>query len=338
MPRVPRINIEKALYYITARGDHSEVIFKDRKDYIAYIELLRKFKEQYKFKLFAFCFLTNHLHLLLELSEDTTISQIMYGLNSNYTKHFNSAHERNGHLFQERYKMILVEKEPYLLDLTAYLHIHPKFLKLVTGIGDYAYSSYSAYLYYDNKQAQDKELAVAMDEEVKEVLGLLGGKKYADFVASMDSGALDVLSKDLSRKTILGSDRFVNMVKSKVESEKIKMEEATQLKANNPIMKKIALGGAILVCALCVVTVYLFIRSSMVKKTYEQEIEKKDANMVQQINEERERTIKDMNEKYLADQVSYQAMAKRLEAEKKRIKELEAEKESAKEPEAQPAK
>ncbi|MFA6078857.1 MAG: transposase [Candidatus Omnitrophota bacterium] len=324
MPRVPRINIEKALYYITARGDHSEEIFKERKDYTAYIELLKKFKDQYKFKLFSFCFLPNHLHLLLELAGDTTISQIMYGLNSNYTKHFNSAHERSGHLFQERYKMILVEKEPYLLDLTAYLHIHPKFLKLVTGISDYAYSSYPAYIYYDNKSVQDKDLAVPMGEEVKEVLDLLGGKKYSDFVASMDGAALEVLSKDLSRKTILGSDKFIDMVKSKVESEKMKLEEIAQSGAKSSRANKwFVVVGAVMIVALGALIIYLQTTTAGIKNDFKVQLENKDTELGRKIVMERQRVTEGLKERYRADMVSMGAMAKRLEIEKNKSLELE---------------
>ena len=134
MPRVPRINLEGALYYVTSRGDHNEAIFKEAGDYAAYLDLLKKGKEQYNFKLFAFCLLPNHIHLLIELAGDTTISQIMYGLNSNYTKYFNAKHHKEGHLFQERYEMALLEKEPNLLNMTAYIHLNPKALASVPDI------------------------------------------------------------------------------------------------------------------------------------------------------------------------------------------------------------
>ena len=67
MPRLPRIYLEKALYYITTRGDSSQHIFKEAEDFKVFLDLVKKYKEQYQFKLYAYCLLPEHFHLLLEL-------------------------------------------------------------------------------------------------------------------------------------------------------------------------------------------------------------------------------------------------------------------------------
>ncbi len=125
MIKIPKIHIEGALYYVTTRGDNNEDIFKEPEDYKTYLGLLRKYKEQYGFKLFSFMLAPNHLHLLFELKMGITISDIMHDLNGNYTKYFNSKYERKGHLFQERSKMVLAEKDKYLLPIIAYMHLNP---------------------------------------------------------------------------------------------------------------------------------------------------------------------------------------------------------------------
>jgi putative transposase len=142
MPRLPRIFIKGAIYYVTCRGIHHQNIFKDKKDYEMFLELLQKYSQQYGIKLFSYVLLPDHLHLLLEVAgEREEISGFMHDLNNTYTKHFNGRYERKGHLFQGRFKAALVEKAPNLIKLTAYMHLNPKRLNLVADAQDYLYSS-----------------------------------------------------------------------------------------------------------------------------------------------------------------------------------------------------
>ena len=147
MPRLPRIYIKETLYYITCRGIHNQNIFKDQEDYRMFLELLKKYQQQYGIRLFSFVLLPDHLHLLLEVTgEDNDISGFMHSLNNTYTKYFNGRYERKGHLFQGRFKAALVEKEPNLTTLTAYMHLNPKRLHLANDPKDYPYSSCGYYL------------------------------------------------------------------------------------------------------------------------------------------------------------------------------------------------
>lgn len=152
MTKIPKDYIEGALYYVTARGDHNEEIFKEKSDYKAYVELLKKYKEQYGFKLFSFVLLSNHLHLLFELKPGLTISDVMHDLNANYTKYFNAKYKRKGHLFQERGKVVLAEKETYLLSIIAHMHLNPLLLNLVQddahGLSTFLNYPYSSHILY----------------------------------------------------------------------------------------------------------------------------------------------------------------------------------------------
>ena len=103
MPRLPRVNVEGALYYITCRGIDNNSIFLADEDYRTYLKLLWKYKQEYGFKLFSFVLLANHLHLLLELRSGLTISEIMHRVNSLYTKYFNAKYSRTGHLLPVSY-------------------------------------------------------------------------------------------------------------------------------------------------------------------------------------------------------------------------------------------
>lgn len=214
MPRLPRIYVEKALYYVTSRGDYSQEIFKDREDYKMFLELLKKYKGQYGLKLFAFCLLPNHFHLLMELpkqgqAEDKAgiLSAVMHDLNSSYTKYFNGRYQQKGHLFRERYKAALVEKEPYLLKVSAYIHLNPKALNLSVEPGAYPYSSYMFYL--DKTLSQGDFLA----EEKKELLGLLNGEDYGAFIEKISKEPVFTGLHNSLRKGILGTGDFEEKVR-----------------------------------------------------------------------------------------------------------------------------
>lgn len=327
MPRVPRINIENALYYVTSRGDNNEYIFKEGSDYAVYLDLLRKCKSQYKFKLFAFSLVPNHAHLLIELAGETTISQIMHGLNSNYTKYFNAKHNKVGHLFQERYRLVLVEKEPNLLNVTAYIHLNPKALNLVSDIKDYEYSSYPLYMIEEEsknrkteKQKNGKTDQIEMKAEIREARGPLKGGTYADFLMNVQKEEMERLGKILAKKPVLGSDEFVEKVRAKIESDKEKADKDTAYPA---MAKKLILGGALLVLALSVLTVSLYQRNVRIKDSVGKELAKKESELRTNLAKAKETIREDLTEKYKADMVSYSAMQKRLELEKQKTKELE---------------
>jgi putative transposase len=234
MPRPPRISLEEALYYITSRCIYNQDIFKEESDYNAYFELLKKYKEQHKFKLFAYVLLPNHFHLLLELPDQDQegskggISEIMHGLNSSYTKYFNGKYGRKGHLFRDRFKTALVEKDPYLLKLTAYIHLNPQKLNLTFSAKDYPYSSYALYI---NKEMPLKEF---MQEEKKSVLGLLGVKSYEQFMQDIIKEGDLGLHNSLQKKGVLGGVEFQNRVRAKFIDKEERQEEKIEEETKGP--------------------------------------------------------------------------------------------------------
>lgn len=247
MPRLPRIYIEGAVYFVTCRGEHSQEIFKDIKDYTMFLELLKKYKEQYDIKIFAYMLMPTHLHLLVEMSKpskpDTEvqksqeISDFMHNLNNAYTKYFNSRYERRGHLFRERFKAALVEKESYLLKMTVYLHLNPVRLNLVSDPVKYPYSSLSSYL-------NNEVIAGTLDlrQEVDEVLHFLGDKSYADFMKEMTEEEGEFIHKRLQRGGILGSSAFEDRVRSGVES--YQSQSRNNLTGANPARYRIFVTAA----------------------------------------------------------------------------------------------
>jgi len=321
MSRVPRIYIENAVCYITSRGDHEGAIFKEDGDYKAYMELLKKTKDQFKFKLFAFCLLPNHAHLLIEPDEESTISQTMHGLSSNYTKYFNGKYKSSGHLFQERYKMALVEKDPNIANMTAYINLNPKAVGVTSEPKSYQYSSYPSYLYYGGSKGSLIGIPViSIEKEVREVSTHLNGRRYEDYVNSISSEVLQNIGKELSKKPIIGSDEFVTRVKSKIESEKLKAEtEKAGAGAVARNSKRFIIVSGIVIAVLGLLTFYLYSRTISFKST----LKNREVELRLGAVKAREEIKKDLNERYHADMVSYEAMTKRLEIEKKRAVELE---------------
>lgn len=312
--RMPRINVQDALYYVTSRGDNNENIFKDDNDYAIYIDLLKKAKEQFGFKLFAYALLPNHLHLLIQLKEGTSISQIMHYLHSNYTKQFNKKHEKQGHLFQERYKLILAEKEKYLKDIVTYIHLNPVLLGLTVDLKNYVFSSYPFYMGFGRKE-------IDISEEINEVLG--STFDYAGFVGEFQKVKSKAISEELNRETVIGSQDFINKIKSEIENSKSQGDKNTEAREEEArkMKKKITLSFAVI--SIVLVSAVLLLNTLSMRHGFKKELDQKSVEANKKIVEEKQRIYKDMDSRVRADKVSFEAMKKRLEIEKLKRQELE---------------
>ncbi len=141
MSRPLRIEYAGALYHVTSRGDGQKDIYledKDRRDFLA---ILGQACERFNWVIHAYCLMSNHYHLLIE-TPDGNLSQGMRHLNGVYTQQFNRNHQRVGHVFQGRYKAIIVQKESYLLELGRYIVLNPVRARMVRSVKDWPWSSY----------------------------------------------------------------------------------------------------------------------------------------------------------------------------------------------------
>ena len=143
MARPLRIEYEGAVYHVTARGNARAAIFKNDQDRRVFLEILSKVIERYRWLCHAYCLMGNHYHLLIE-TPDGNLSAGMRQLNGLYTQTFNRRHRRVGHIFQGRFKAILVDKESYLLELCRYIVLNPVRAKMVKHPQRYPWSSYRA--------------------------------------------------------------------------------------------------------------------------------------------------------------------------------------------------
>jgi REP element-mobilizing transposase RayT len=141
MARPLRLEFAGALYHVTSRGDRREDVFlcdADRQDWLA---VLATVCERFNWVIHAFCQMSNHYHLLVE-TVDGNLARGMRQLNGHYSQCFNHRHGLVGHLFQGRYKAILVQKEAYLLELSRYVVLNPLRARMVTDLLDWPWSSY----------------------------------------------------------------------------------------------------------------------------------------------------------------------------------------------------
>ena len=141
MSRPLRLELAGGFYHITSRGDRREDIYLDDPDRRKWLELLGQVCQRYNWRCHAYCLMTNHYHIVVETIEGN-LSQGMRQLNGVYTQYFNHTHRRVGHVFQGRYKGILVDKDSYLLELTRYVVLNPVRAHMVSHENDWPWSSY----------------------------------------------------------------------------------------------------------------------------------------------------------------------------------------------------
>ncbi len=143
MARPLRLEYPGAVYHVTARGHERSSIFRIEADRKKFLELLRSIGRDEKWLIHAYCLMTNHYHLLVETPLGR-LSRGMRSLNGRYTQWFNWKHRRSGHLFEGRFRSVLVQKETHLLELCRYVVLNPVRAGLVSRPGDWRWSNYQA--------------------------------------------------------------------------------------------------------------------------------------------------------------------------------------------------
>ena len=137
------MEFEGALYHVTSRGDRREDIYETDEDRLAFLDLLGAVCDRCNWVCHAYCLMSNHYHILVE-TPDANLGRGMQHLNGMYTRKFNVAHGRVGHVFQGRYKAILVDADEYMMELARYIVLNPVRAKMVVRPEDWPWSSYVA--------------------------------------------------------------------------------------------------------------------------------------------------------------------------------------------------
>ena len=145
MARKPRRKSETGIYHVMLRGINKQRIFEDKQDYQKFIDVLKESKDISGFKLYSYCLMNNHIHLLIK-EEEEELADIFKRIGVRYVYWYNYKYSRTGHLFQGRYKSEVVENDPYLLTVLRYIHQNPQKAEIVKDIKNYPWSSYNEYL------------------------------------------------------------------------------------------------------------------------------------------------------------------------------------------------
>jgi len=208
MSRPIRIEFPDALYHVTARGDRREDIFDDDQDRQLFLSILEQVITRFNWICHAWCLMDNHYHLLIQ-TPDGNLSKGMRQLNGVYTQASNRLHQRVGHLFQGRFKAILVDSDAYLLELTRYVVLNPVRAGIVKNPADWPWSSYRASVGLEHAApwlSVDGLLAQFAKRRS------LAQQRYAQFVAEGIS-AVSPWS-NLKGQVFLGDDQFVQRMQA----------------------------------------------------------------------------------------------------------------------------
>lgn len=214
MARPLRLEFSGALYHLTSRGDRRENIFEDDDDRRGFLSVLQEVCDGYNWICHAYCLMSNHYHLLIE-TPDGNLSKGMRQLNGVYTQCFNRRHSRVGHVFQGRYKAILVDKNSYLLELARYIVLNPVRAGMVRSANEWPWSSYRA-----TAGLQECSNWLRVDS----LLAAFGKKKgmamqaYRKFVSEGKNQPSPWL--ELKNQVYLGDDAFVEKMMGYIDPDK----------------------------------------------------------------------------------------------------------------------
>ncbi len=210
MARPLRLEFAHALYHVTSRGDRREDIFHTDADRLAWLGVLAQVCKRFNWTVHAYCLMSNHYHLLVE-TPDANLSAGMRQLNGVYTQLSNRSHGRVGHVFQGRFKAIVVDKDNYLLELARYVVLNPVRAGMVSDASEWPWSSYRAMVAPAHAErpewlATDKLLAYfAIDKNT-----LNRGKAQQRYIQHVRDGVgLPSVWEALSGQVFLGDEKFV---------------------------------------------------------------------------------------------------------------------------------
>jgi REP element-mobilizing transposase RayT/predicted XRE-type DNA-binding protein len=226
MARALRITFPGAFYHVTSRGNERKAVFKNKRDREKFLEYLESASQRYEALIHAYCLMDNHYHLLLE-TPSGNLPQIMRHINGAYTTYFNVKRDRSGHLFQGRYKAILVDIDEYAKELSRYIHLNPVRAKIVETPEEYEWSSYKHYI-----GIQKPANWLWRDF----ILGYFGQKvsaaqkEYHKFVTALVHQEYDSPLDEVVSSTLLGSADFIAFIKENYLSAKKPDKELPALK------------------------------------------------------------------------------------------------------------
>lgn len=222
MARQLRIEFSGAFYHVTSRGNLRGKIFFADSDREQFLNILKRTKDRYSYSLHTYALMDNHYHLLIETPR-ANLSQIMQNVNTSYTVYVNKKYKRSGHLFQGRFKAVIVDNDNYLLQLSRYIHLNPVRSGMVRSPRDFKWTSYQEFI-----GEVEKRLVKTKDILNHFLINKSAAKKrYRRFVE--EDQVENSWMNDVKGGIILGREEFFERVKS-ILGEKSEDDELPSLK------------------------------------------------------------------------------------------------------------
>jgi putative transposase len=234
MARPLRIEYDGAVYHVTSRGNARKPIYRDDTDRGTFLDVLHKVNEKFNWLCHAHCLMNNHYHLIIE-TPDGNLSKGMRQLNGVYTQLFNKLHHRVGHIFQGRYKAILIQKESHLLEVCRYVVLNPVRAKAVTRPEQWQWSSYRGMAGFEKPHP-----SLTTDW----VLGQFGAsrteaeRRYREFVRN--GVGVGRIWKEVRGQSLLGEEGFAEELMGYVKGQRdVREIPRSQRYADRPTLEKI---------------------------------------------------------------------------------------------------
>ena len=206
MPRIGRVVAPNMPHHVIQRGHNRNVVFVDDGDYSYYLDTLREWTQKLQVKVYAWCLMTNHVHLLLDPGDDIkSIGLLMKRLAGRQTRYVNKQESRTGSLWDGRYKMSIVDSDQYFLQCCRYIELNPVKANMVVRPENYRWSSY--------RENAGLLPSAIVDRHRFAKLGGVSFEGYQDFVAEgIPSSEAEFISQRLESNRLTGGDRFVEEI------------------------------------------------------------------------------------------------------------------------------
>ncbi len=224
MSRPLRIEFPGAVYHVTSRGDRREMIYRDDADRALQLEVIAQAMDRFDAQVLAYCLMGNHFHLVLH-TRRANLSRLMRHVNGVYTQRFNRRHGLVGHLFQGRFKAILVDRDAHLLALCRYVERNPVAVSMVAEPEDWPWSSCRAHLgqaatpgWLDSDGLHGYLLGATVSSAAERRRAV---QRYAKLVATAQDDDASFWQETLRGQVYLGDEAFVERMQSQAEPQRV---------------------------------------------------------------------------------------------------------------------
>ena len=210
MPRMGRVVLANYPHHVMQRGHNRQVVFAEEADYEYFLATLREWKEAYGVKVYAYCLMTNHVHLVLEPPDEVAmLGRLMKRLAGRQTRYANRLEGRRGTLWESRYKSSAIQTDKYLLACCRYVELNPVRARMVDGPEKYRWSSYRSRMGEGKEAWLDSDpcfLALGNSQEER-------SRRYKEFVAdAVPAGEWQLIREAVQRGQLTGDNRFIDKV------------------------------------------------------------------------------------------------------------------------------